>query len=293
MDSNGKFIEPKKLFPGKQVKVTRCSNTARALELLKRDTLGSPNYVIVHTGTNDLHRLRQNTAHAVRRMAEKASREFPDSRVVISTLLPRTDVPPHVIRDINAEIARSCAALPNVHLAHHPTIGPWYLYDGLHLDQDDIPTLRQDIRHRLGIRLVILIHIFNLAVPLTINGKRLYRALSATLLILTELNTFQCFGASIFRPTLHRRFSRGGGCAQNRCLLYRFGLLCLRFYYALLRGACSLRCLSHLSQFTILSTSFRLRDRGAVFSTARSLPSMRASETLVSHVTTFKTLSIS
>ncbi|KAJ8349068.1 hypothetical protein SKAU_G00276570 [Synaphobranchus kaupii] len=136
MDSNGKFIEPKKLFPGKQVKVTRCSNTARALELLKRDTLGSPNYVIVHTGTNDLHRLRQNTAHAVRRMAEKASREFPDSRVVISTLLPRTDVPPHVIRDINAEIARSCAALPNVHLAHHPTIGPWYLYDGLHLDQD-------------------------------------------------------------------------------------------------------------------------------------------------------------
>ncbi|KAJ8332483.1 hypothetical protein SKAU_G00422720 [Synaphobranchus kaupii] len=124
MDSNGKFIEPKKLFPGKQVKVTHCSNTARALELLKRDTLGSPNYVIVHTGTNDLHRLRQNTAHAVRRMAEKASREFPDSRVVISTLLPRTDVPPHVIRDINAEIARSCAALPNVHLAHHPTIGP-------------------------------------------------------------------------------------------------------------------------------------------------------------------------
>ncbi|KAJ8349129.1 hypothetical protein SKAU_G00277180 [Synaphobranchus kaupii] len=80
--------------PCKQVKVTRCSNTARALELLKRDTLGSLNYVIVHTGTNNLHRLRQNTAHAVRRMAEKASREFPDSRVVISTLLPRTDVPP-------------------------------------------------------------------------------------------------------------------------------------------------------------------------------------------------------
>ncbi|KAK9542080.1 hypothetical protein VZT92_002074 [Zoarces viviparus] len=69
-------------------------------------------------------------------MAEQASEEFPDTRIVISTLLPRTDTPPHVIHDINMEIRRGCAPLPNVHLASHPTVGTWDLYDGLHLHKE-------------------------------------------------------------------------------------------------------------------------------------------------------------
>ncbi|KAJ8361888.1 hypothetical protein AAFF_G00414180 [Aldrovandia affinis] len=69
------------------------------------------------------------------KMAKRASREFPNSRVVISTLLPRTDTPPHVIHEINMEISRSCAALPNIHLAHHTNIGTWDLHDRLHLNK--------------------------------------------------------------------------------------------------------------------------------------------------------------
>ncbi|KAK1906705.1 2-C-methyl-D-erythritol 4-phosphate cytidylyltransferase [Dissostichus eleginoides] len=42
-------------------------------------------------------------------MAEQASKEFPDTRIVVSTLLPRTDTPPHVIHDINMEIRKGCA----------------------------------------------------------------------------------------------------------------------------------------------------------------------------------------
>ena len=69
-------------------------------------------------------------------MEEQASREFPDTHIVVSTLLPRTDTPPHVIHDINMEIRRGCATLPNVHLALHPTIGTWDVYDGLHLHRE-------------------------------------------------------------------------------------------------------------------------------------------------------------
>ncbi|KAJ8377144.1 hypothetical protein SKAU_G00077240 [Synaphobranchus kaupii] len=36
---------------------------------------------------------------------------------------------------VNAEISRGCALLPNVHLAHYPTIGHWDLYDHVHLDE--------------------------------------------------------------------------------------------------------------------------------------------------------------
>ncbi|KAJ8366231.1 hypothetical protein AAFF_G00365210 [Aldrovandia affinis] len=46
-----------------------------------------------------------------------------------------TDTPPHVIHEINMEISRSCAALPNIHLAHHTNIGTWDLHDRLHLNK--------------------------------------------------------------------------------------------------------------------------------------------------------------
>ncbi|KAJ8372040.1 hypothetical protein AAFF_G00295520 [Aldrovandia affinis] len=141
MDSNGKYLDTKRLFPGLITRAKRCRNTGQAMELLRQDTLGNPQYIVVHTGTNDLHTLHRETAEAMTKMAKRASREFPNSRVVISTLLPRTDTPPHVIHEINMEISRSCAALPNIHLAHHTNIGTWDLHDRLHLNKrtTDLP----------------------------------------------------------------------------------------------------------------------------------------------------------
>lgn len=138
MDSNGKYVQPKRLFPGQHSMSKRCRNTKHALELLQQDSLGCPRIIIIHTGTNDLHSLRRDTAQAVTKVAERACRVFPESRIVISTLLPRTDTPPHVIHDINMEITRNCSILPNIHLAHHTTIGTWHLHDGLHLNRDGV-----------------------------------------------------------------------------------------------------------------------------------------------------------
>ncbi|KAJ8362553.1 hypothetical protein AAFF_G00369570 [Aldrovandia affinis] len=136
MDSNGKYLDTKRLFPGLITRAKRCQNTGQAMELLRQDTLGNPQYIVVHTGTNDLHTpYTGGTAEAMTKMAKRASREFPNSRVVISPLLPRTDTPPHVIHEINMEISRSCAALPNIHLAHHTNIGTWDLHDRLHLNK--------------------------------------------------------------------------------------------------------------------------------------------------------------
>ncbi|KAJ8348904.1 hypothetical protein SKAU_G00274930 [Synaphobranchus kaupii] len=131
MDSNGKFLEAKRLFPGQEVQAIRCSNIGRAMELLKREKLGNPSCIVVHTGTNDLCNMHHRTASAVWKVAERAAQLFPDSRVVMSTQLPRADTPPHILQEINSEIARGCAMLPNVHLAHHSTIHSGHLYDGL------------------------------------------------------------------------------------------------------------------------------------------------------------------
>ncbi|KAL7868463.1 hypothetical protein SRHO_G00098470 [Serrasalmus rhombeus] len=138
MDSNRKFLEPQTLFPGHQVTAKHCSTTSHAHQLLKKETLGTTQCIIIHTGTNDLHTQQNNTAEAVRRVAERASAEFPESRIVISTLLACSDTPPHVINGINVEISRGCATLPNVHLAYHPTITSHDMYDGLHLHKDSV-----------------------------------------------------------------------------------------------------------------------------------------------------------
>ncbi|KAK1886280.1 Ankyrin repeat domain containing protein 24 [Dissostichus eleginoides] len=50
------------------------------MKLLKKETLRSPQYLVIHTGTNDPHTLRRDTAEAVRKMAEQASKEFPEFR---------------------------------------------------------------------------------------------------------------------------------------------------------------------------------------------------------------------
>ena len=65
---------------------------------------------------------------------------------MISTPLPRTDTPPHVIYDINMEIRRGCDTLPNIHLAPHPIIGTWDLYDGLHLHKKKVKILAKTLK---------------------------------------------------------------------------------------------------------------------------------------------------
>ncbi|KAJ8369692.1 hypothetical protein SKAU_G00097200 [Synaphobranchus kaupii] len=92
-------------------------------------------HIIIHTGTNDLRAEQKRVGSRVRRVAERATETFPNAKITISSLLPRKDFHSLTIQRVNAEISRGCALLPNVHLAHHPTIGPWDLYDHVHLDK--------------------------------------------------------------------------------------------------------------------------------------------------------------
>ncbi len=144
-DSNGKFLDPQKHFPHQKVTAKRCSTTGHAHQII-RDFTGHPSCIIIHTGTNDLHSLRNSTSDAVRKMAEITRKKFPESRIIISTLLPRHDTPPHIIYSINAEISRGCSALPNVHLAHHHHVGLQHLYDGLHLHKDGVRVFAKTLK---------------------------------------------------------------------------------------------------------------------------------------------------
>ncbi len=116
----------------------------REREQMIRDFTRHPSCIIIHTGTNDLHSLCNSSSDAVRKMAEITSKMFPESRIIISTHLPRHDTPPHhLIYSINAVISHGCSVLPNVHLAHHHNIGLQHL---LHLLKDGVCILAKTLK---------------------------------------------------------------------------------------------------------------------------------------------------
>ncbi len=59
MDSNGKFLNPQKLFPHQKITAKRCSTTGHAHQII-RDFTGHPSCIIIHTGTNDRHSAQQH-----------------------------------------------------------------------------------------------------------------------------------------------------------------------------------------------------------------------------------------
>ncbi|KAJ8410902.1 hypothetical protein AAFF_G00188590 [Aldrovandia affinis] len=81
-------------------------------------------------GTNNLREQQKRVATSIRGV-ENAPHTFPN--IIISTLLPRKDFYPHTIQKVNAVISKECALWPNVHLAHHPTLGPDSLFDHVYL----------------------------------------------------------------------------------------------------------------------------------------------------------------
>ncbi|CAB1354062.1 unnamed protein product [Coregonus sp. 'balchen'] len=146
MNSNGKFVQENKLFPRHKMRMVWCPTTQSAMALLDKAQLGSPSHIIIHTGSNDLRAQQERVATSLRGVIEKASAIFPNSRIVVSTLLQRKDFHPATIQRINASLSQDCALRPNVQLAHHPTLDLDCLYDHVHLYRETVPILAKTLK---------------------------------------------------------------------------------------------------------------------------------------------------
>ncbi|CAB1351396.1 unnamed protein product [Coregonus sp. 'balchen'] len=116
------------------------------MELLDKGQLASQSHIIIYTGSNDLRAQQERVATSLPGVIEKASAIFPNSRIVVSTLLQRKDFHPATIQRINAILSRDCALRPNVHLAHHPTLDLNCLYDHVHLYRETVPILAKTLK---------------------------------------------------------------------------------------------------------------------------------------------------
>ncbi|CAB1332182.1 unnamed protein product [Coregonus sp. 'balchen'] len=95
-----------------------CPTTQSAMELLNKAQLGSPSHIIIHTGSNDLRAQQEMVATSLRGMIEMASAIFPNSRIVVSTLLQMKDFHSATIQIIK------CQPFPGLCPATQCTPGP-------------------------------------------------------------------------------------------------------------------------------------------------------------------------
>lgn len=124
-DSNGKFLNKKKLFqPQQKYTFFRCPRIEHASSILESQLHEPRQLIVIHTGTNNLTMATpvDNFLSDLSVLITKVSTKFPKSKIIYSTLLPRGDIPSHMIKKINDEIIAACSNLPNVHLVTHDNL---------------------------------------------------------------------------------------------------------------------------------------------------------------------------
>ncbi|XP_039461411.1 uncharacterized protein LOC120435660 [Oreochromis aureus] len=128
IDSTGKFINEKKLFPRDKVVKRVCKDTQQAMEVLSDQQLGSPTHIIIHTGSSEVRADPDRLSKSLKEVISKASTNFPNSTVVISALLPMKNMDTDTIKEINIKLKKECENF-NVHLATHPDLDVTCLHD--------------------------------------------------------------------------------------------------------------------------------------------------------------------
>ena len=150
-DSNGKYLKLKKLCPDKNTKYLRCPTINRGNEIIATLSFDSPEIILIHTGTNDLEHSgsAEHLASEISGLVTATAKQYPSTKVLYSTLLPRQDVPPEEISKINSLIEKRCSRLANVHLIDHTNLHLSQfpiLHDLKHLNQAGVKLFARNLK---------------------------------------------------------------------------------------------------------------------------------------------------
>ena len=122
-DSNGKFLDKRKLFPPRQdFTFCRSPTITQGRTILHCDEInqesGHPQLILILSGTNDLTLTTpiDDFISDISVLITQASTMFPKSKIIYSTLLPRADIPLQTLSKINMKLIDSFSTPPNVHL---------------------------------------------------------------------------------------------------------------------------------------------------------------------------------
>ena len=129
MDSNGKFIDPKKFSTTSVVHKRFSPTIASAIYLLNKEHFGTPSAIVIHTGTNDVEKSPLDACFEhFQTLTDIAAQKYPRSKVIISSLLVRNDIFDTQRSQLNNRLGR-LRSYPNVHFVNNETITRDMLHD--------------------------------------------------------------------------------------------------------------------------------------------------------------------
>jgi hypothetical protein len=122
-DSNGRYLKPSLLCPGAKTKYIKCA-TLEAKEILDNATFNSPKPLIVHVGTNDLEHSNstETLINNALDIVEDIKNKHPESHIIFSSLLPRTDALDEKVNDLNNKLEKELSSKKNITLVQHNNI---------------------------------------------------------------------------------------------------------------------------------------------------------------------------
>ena len=92
IDSNSKYIDCERFSPRTPTHQYFTPTITSATDLLTTNDLGNPSHIIIHTGTNDLEKLRTSQCISnYHELLKLVSEKHSSSKVIVSSLLIRAD----------------------------------------------------------------------------------------------------------------------------------------------------------------------------------------------------------
>ena len=148
-DSNGRYLQPKLLCPDTKNSYIRCPTLSKAKTIIQNTTFTSPRTFIIHCGTNDLESTKSNeqVVNQTMEVITEVKKKFPETRILISSLLPRNDILDERSNIINKELEKIISSKPKVTFVKHDHITKSnHLKDKKHLNIRGVKLFARDLK---------------------------------------------------------------------------------------------------------------------------------------------------
>ncbi|CAB3979497.1 Hypothetical predicted protein [Paramuricea clavata] len=148
-DSNGKHLDPKLLCSGSPTQYIRCPTVNGATKILDEYEFTSPQTFVIHSGTNDIETTNcKEVCDKLTTLTKYITTKYPNCRILLSSLLPRSDHLLQRVQLLNSEIEKIKIQSPNIiHVKHHNLFRSTnILYDKKHLNQKGVKLFAKNLK---------------------------------------------------------------------------------------------------------------------------------------------------
>lgn len=151
-DSNRKFLDMKKLFPGRSYKLIPCGSLDKAIQIIKSPRFAVSKALLIHVGVNDLeHFTVEEIAEKQTELLSISKSAFPDKTIIISGLTPRMDELGSNISQINSLFFKKISDSQEMRLVNHENLNDeQYFYDAKHLNRSrGVPLFAKNLKQEI------------------------------------------------------------------------------------------------------------------------------------------------